>query len=491
MFNGGSRKRAMTTTLNSFTKNQESNSKANAARKQSLQQSKQQQYSDDNSGLEDSDEYCSLDAPQKKASGADSEVSIGSQPEEEPSPHSVSAHPYHSFAQINSKSLFENHFKKAFEVSSLIGGGGNGSQCKVNEGKESHVQSPTRSSPMVPSPSKPSGEVTEPKPPAQLVSAFSPIESYLEANKSSLSPVKALPSPQSVVSPSGGYLTHSVSGEPSLMASYGGLFGSQHPFGRAHQLADPRMAAGTHPAILSSLLNGVPETAASQQLRSSLISSNYAQMAPTAGTHASSDMTSPPLLNAHASPPAGPQMDFRHNLAEFMWSMASKAGPTPYNFLWPHASMHAQVGHPQMGAQQPSSSSSSTPSLSPSQMPQGCETLNETNSSANSGGGGIFAFKSASNAEDIRKALLLNSNFLQQQQRNAAASHFPPLHPNAMGMHPFLPNLIGKYPFVKWNLYTNLTHPLRPQSASDAFQWCSGFYRFATGGTQLPGWQRE
>lgn len=486
MFNGGSRKRAMSSTLNSFTKNQESNFKANAASKH--EQANKYKYSDDNSGLDDSDDYCSLDEPpqappplpKKMTTSEDSDQGTNSghgQMEQELEEKKMNSpllhcsmgtaaaihHPYHPFAQINSKSLFESHFKKAFEVNSMnnlvsVGQSNSMEQTGNSPLHHQHSSSLVSTSPIVKQTN--SNETSE---------STKKTESMMMGHSPSFSPQSSL-CPPGTTSGHSAYLAAGSEQQATLMASYNGLFG--HPFARMQgpplppgpgQLSDTRMHSGTgHPAILSTLLNGMPESAmtATQQLRaaSGLLSSNYithpmapnminTQQSPSAIAANSTTLDSP--ISAQST------VDFRHNMAEFMWSMAaSKAGPTPYSFFWPAAvhppnpsvMMTAGAAGSSLGplgtTSQTSSSASSTPTtLSPN---HGQETSVPLQESSGNGAGGIFDhFKSATsaNADEIRKALLLNSGLaLHNQQRNVA--HFPQLHPNA-GM-PFLPNLIGK-----------------------------------------------
>ncbi len=540
MFNGGSRKRAMSSTLNSFTKNQESNSKANAASKH--EQANKYKYSDDNSGLDDSDDYCSLDGPPQTqsttASAASHLQSLASnkkmvltggggqssndsdqgttnsnsqqQLEElehrmnSPPVHCMSTaagagtaihhHPYHPFAQINSKSIFESHFKKAFEVNSI---GGCQTKSMEAENRKLDLTGNQQHSPPHHLTASSSSSLVSISPPVMKHQTSSEPPTTTDHSKTMESMMMHSPpfsSPSAAVLPPNtghaAYLAAAAAAaaaaangsseqQATLMANYNGLFGG-HPFGgqrapapaAALQLGDPRVlhsAGTTHPAILSTLLNGMtPETAMTatqhQQLRAA---SNYMQMAPTMMAAGASGAVSSASSTTGSDLTGPPPTDFRHNLAEFMWSMAASkaAGPTPYSFFWPHAAAAAAAAtsvpslppHPlgmSAGAplgttntsQTSSSSTSSTPTLSPNHVPPTSgDTSSVPNLSEPNGGlFGHFGKSATANAEDIRKALLLNSGLLHQQQQfqRNVTTQFPPFHPNA-GI-PFLPNLMGK-----------------------------------------------
>src|SRR5699024_12056816 len=96
----------------------------------------------------------------------------------------------------------------------------------------------------------------------------------------------------------------------AITSRYNGLFG-RHNFRRQKQLTDPRMA-NTHPAILSSLLGNMSESA-NHHLRSGLLPPSYmhmpSSMAPgTTNSSPASDLAPSSLLSAHSSP-TGPQTD--------------------------------------------------------------------------------------------------------------------------------------------------------------------------------------
>ncbi|KAJ6218871.1 hypothetical protein RDWZM_004683 [Blomia tropicalis] len=480
MFNGGSRKRAMSSTLNSFTKNQENNSKSNMAEKMSTAASsasigKYSKYVDDNnSGLDDSDECCSLNddsmnSPVKKTRLMSNESSSNEEASSSTNnntnatnnsdhemdqnacnqtqflhhpimhPHATNYHATYispQQQQSNNKiGMFENHLKKAFEVSTLIGKnvhetGKSSPTNKLINGIESAATIDTKNVDLL-----------------MAQSSMLPIDSYIETNNnnnnsSSKANIKQTAQPI-VPSHHFAYLSHHNNHDPSSL-HYNGLFGNvmtsnggNNPLASRIPLPESRIGA-THPALLSTLLGSMP-TGNGQSDQFLTTATNGVQV----------------------------HNDFRQNLAEFMWSMAKASSngsivappptphqsqqqpastpapppppPPPYNLLW-----HSGHNQPATISAHSSSSTSSTPNnISPSQTNgiNESSSINETITNGN-----LFGFKSNNANDDLRKALLLNSNLLQQQQqqqRNVNLSQFASTmhHNSAM---PFLPNLIGK-----------------------------------------------
>lgn len=426
MFNGGSRKRAMTCTLNSFTKNQEQMNSEKAA----AQSSAKFKYTEDNEGIEDSDDYCSMDASKHR-------IDVGSN-DMQTDGTDVNSNTSH-YTHSSQRTLLDGHFRKALEE--------NGTNRKE----------PT----IISSPSLSSSPASTPPPPSRAVSNEVSFYSKPDLHSTSFSSTeydvkgKVMNSSESTTSPSHPtYLTHAGS---ELTNSYN-LFGNGNFIMNRSQMAPPvgttsSTNSAPHPAILNTLLTGVPEGSNNlSHFRSSVLAPGYVPLPQAGGTELTSRnlMTSPSTTSSNLPSTVTPtSVDFRHNLAEFMWSMASKANSQslPYNFLWQPANSVNSVSS--TTALQPnislpishSSSTSSTPNLSPT---NNCDSSGDNIPLTT----GFFPFKTGSvtpstNSEEIRKALLLHHH-QQQIQRNNTLAPFSSSQVNTNHSLPLIPNLIGK-----------------------------------------------